>query len=141
MATTMATKPIIAPKRGPSPSMKPGTRLRLRPSKARSGRKKRPSWRAADPLGWHVVSVSTFRTAIYSGETRSVGNRKEAGTIAVLALVVQWGFDLLERRLQDAEEHAAQVAERFGYSVRFLPVGPQDAVVGPPTQMGGFDAQ
>jgi hypothetical protein len=30
------------------------------------------------------------------------------------------------------------VAERFGYSVRFLPVGPEDAVVGPPTQMGVF---
>jgi 3' terminal RNA ribose 2'-O-methyltransferase Hen1 len=33
---------------------------------------------------------------------------------------------------------AAGVAERFGYSVRFLPVGPEDAVVGPPTQMGVF---
>ncbi|MEO7300212.1 MAG: 3' terminal RNA ribose 2'-O-methyltransferase Hen1 [Verrucomicrobiota bacterium] len=28
------------------------------------------------------------------------------------------------------------VAERFGYSVRFLPVGPEDSIVGSPTQMG-----
>ncbi len=30
------------------------------------------------------------------------------------------------------------VAVRFGYGVRFLPVGPEDAAVGPPTQMGVF---
>ena len=28
------------------------------------------------------------------------------------------------------------VADRFGYAVRFMPVGPDDAEVGPPTQMG-----
>ena len=28
------------------------------------------------------------------------------------------------------------VAERFGYSVRFLPIGPEDSIVGSPTQMG-----
>ena len=33
---------------------------------------------------------------------------------------------------------AARVAERFGYGVRFLPVGEEDAQVGPPTQMGVF---
>ena len=33
---------------------------------------------------------------------------------------------------------AEGVAGRFGYSVRFLPVGPEDAVVGAPTQMGIF---
>lgn len=33
---------------------------------------------------------------------------------------------------------ANRVAERFGYSVRFLPVGAEDAVVGAPTQMGVF---
>ena len=33
---------------------------------------------------------------------------------------------------------ATGVAERFGYSVRFLPVGPEDATVGPPTQMAVF---
>jgi 3' terminal RNA ribose 2'-O-methyltransferase Hen1 len=31
------------------------------------------------------------------------------------------------------------VAARFGYNVRFLPVGPEDSVVGSPTQMGVFD--
>ena len=36
---------------------------------------------------------------------------------------------------------ANRVAERFGYSVRFLPVGPEDAVVGSPTQMGIFTIQ
>jgi len=31
------------------------------------------------------------------------------------------------------------IAKRFGYTVRFLPVGPEDAVVGSPTQMGVFE--
>jgi hypothetical protein len=34
---------------------------------------------------------------------------------------------------------AAGVAERFGYAVRFLPVGPADEIVGSPTQMGVFE--
>ena len=33
---------------------------------------------------------------------------------------------------------SGRVAERFGYTVRFLPVGEEDAQVGPPTQMGVF---
>ncbi|MEI6323535.1 MAG: 3' terminal RNA ribose 2'-O-methyltransferase Hen1 [bacterium] len=33
---------------------------------------------------------------------------------------------------------AGGVAERFGYSVQFLPIGPEDATVGSPTQMGVF---
>ncbi len=33
---------------------------------------------------------------------------------------------------------ATQVAERFGYSARFLPVGPEDPLVGAPSQMGVF---
>jgi 3' terminal RNA ribose 2'-O-methyltransferase Hen1 len=33
---------------------------------------------------------------------------------------------------------ANAVAERFGYAVRFLPVGPEDPNLGPPTQMGVF---
>lgn len=33
---------------------------------------------------------------------------------------------------------AAGVASRFGYSVRFLPIGPDDPAVGSPTQMGIF---
>src|SRR5205807_8286598 len=33
---------------------------------------------------------------------------------------------------------ASRVAERFGYQVRFVPVGPEDAEVGSPTQMGVF---
>jgi len=35
---------------------------------------------------------------------------------------------------------AEGVAQRFGYSVRFLAVGPEDAEVGPPTQMGVFSS-
>ena len=31
---------------------------------------------------------------------------------------------------------ANTIAERFGYSVRFLPIGPEDSIVGSPTQMG-----
>ncbi len=33
---------------------------------------------------------------------------------------------------------AAQVAERFGYTVRFLPVGSEDPLLGAPSQMGIF---
>jgi 3' terminal RNA ribose 2'-O-methyltransferase Hen1 len=33
---------------------------------------------------------------------------------------------------------AQRVAERYGYSVRFLPVGPEDEDLGPPTQMAVF---
>jgi len=36
---------------------------------------------------------------------------------------------------------STRVAERFGYTVRFLPIGPDDPVVGPPTQMGVFSRQ
>lgn len=37
------------------------------------------------------------------------------------------------------QDWANAVAARFGYRVRFLPVGPEDAVVGAPTQMGVFE--
>jgi 3' terminal RNA ribose 2'-O-methyltransferase Hen1 len=37
------------------------------------------------------------------------------------------------------EGWARGVAGRFGYDVRFLPVGPVDAEVGAPTQMGVFE--
>ena len=33
---------------------------------------------------------------------------------------------------------ARSAGERFGYEARFIPIGPQDPVVGPPTQMGVF---
>lgn len=35
-------------------------------------------------------------------------------------------------------EWASGVADRFGYEVRFMPVGPDDPEMGPPTQMGVF---
>ena len=34
---------------------------------------------------------------------------------------------------------AAGICQRFGYRVHFLPVGPEDAVLGAPTQMGVFN--
>ena len=37
---------------------------------------------------------------------------------------------------QQFSEWAHGIGERFGYTVRFLPVGPEDPVVGAPTQMG-----
>ena len=37
------------------------------------------------------------------------------------------------------QEWANRVAARFGYNVRFLPVGPEDSAVGSPTQMGVFE--
>jgi 3' terminal RNA ribose 2'-O-methyltransferase Hen1 len=36
---------------------------------------------------------------------------------------------------------ANTIAERFGYSVRFLAIGPEDSIVGSPTQMGIFTRQ
>ena len=39
------------------------------------------------------------------------------------------------------QEWANAVAARFGYSVRFLPVGPEDAAVGSPTQMAVFQVR
>jgi hypothetical protein len=36
---------------------------------------------------------------------------------------------------------ANAIAARFGYSARFLPVGPEDPIVGGPTQMGIFTRQ
>ena len=39
---------------------------------------------------------------------------------------------------QEFQDWAEGIAGRFGYAVRFLPVGPEDAVLGPPTQMGVF---
>jgi len=36
------------------------------------------------------------------------------------------------------QEWARTVATRFNYTVRFVPVGPEDAEVGPATQMGVF---
>jgi 3' terminal RNA ribose 2'-O-methyltransferase Hen1 len=37
------------------------------------------------------------------------------------------------------EEWARRIGERYGYAVRFLPVGPEDAEVGAPTQMAIFE--
>ncbi|MHC4562945.1 MAG: 3' terminal RNA ribose 2'-O-methyltransferase Hen1 [Planctomycetota bacterium] len=37
------------------------------------------------------------------------------------------------------ETWATALADRFGYRVRFLPIGPQDPTHGPPTQMGMFE--
>lgn len=37
------------------------------------------------------------------------------------------------------QEWANRVAEKYVYSVRFLSVGPEDAVVGSPTQMAVFE--
>jgi 3' terminal RNA ribose 2'-O-methyltransferase Hen1 len=39
----------------------------------------------------------------------------------------------------ELEEWAGGVAGRYGYGVRFLPVGPEDAEVGAPTQMAVFE--
>lgn len=37
------------------------------------------------------------------------------------------------------QEWANRVSGQYGYAVRFIPVGPEDDVVGPPTQMGVFE--
>jgi 3' terminal RNA ribose 2'-O-methyltransferase Hen1 len=40
---------------------------------------------------------------------------------------------------REFEDWAGEVAGRFGYAVRFLPVGPEDHEVGAPTQMAVFE--
>jgi 3' terminal RNA ribose 2'-O-methyltransferase Hen1 len=45
-------------------------------------------------------------------------------------------FEWTRRELED---WAGEVAGRFGYGVRFLPVGPEDSEVGAPTQMAVFE--
>lgn len=42
---------------------------------------------------------------------------------------------------EEFREWSKRVAERYGYSVRFLPVGPEDPEVGAPTQMGVFSRE
>jgi 3' terminal RNA ribose 2'-O-methyltransferase Hen1 len=42
---------------------------------------------------------------------------------------------------EEFQNWAAEVAERFGYAARFVPVGPEDPVTGPPTQMAVFDME
>lgn len=39
---------------------------------------------------------------------------------------------------QEFQAWAHKVAEHFNYSVRFLPIGPEDSIVGAPSQMGVF---
>ncbi|MGD9645159.1 MAG: 3' terminal RNA ribose 2'-O-methyltransferase Hen1 [Pirellulales bacterium] len=40
---------------------------------------------------------------------------------------------------EEFQEWAGATAERHGYAVRFQPIGPEDAMVGAPTQMGIFE--
>jgi 3' terminal RNA ribose 2'-O-methyltransferase Hen1 len=42
---------------------------------------------------------------------------------------------------EEFQAWAGAVAERFGYTVRFLPVGPEDPELGAPTQMGVFSRE
>lgn len=42
---------------------------------------------------------------------------------------------------QEFELWSRSVAERFGYSVEFMPIGPVDEELGPPTQMGVFTCE
>jgi 3' terminal RNA ribose 2'-O-methyltransferase Hen1 len=42
---------------------------------------------------------------------------------------------------QEFQSWANRVADQHGYSVRFLPVGPEDEAVGSPTQMGVFERE
>ena len=43
-----------------------------------------------------------------------------------------------EWKREEFQAWGTGVAERFGYAVRFEPVGPEDADLGAPTQMGVF---
>ncbi|MEU1074362.1 MULTISPECIES: 3' terminal RNA ribose 2'-O-methyltransferase Hen1 [unclassified Streptomyces] len=52
---------------------------------------------------------------------------------------VRHGDHRFEWTRAEFRDWAASVAERHGYAVEFLPVGPDDAEVGPPTQMAVFE--
>ncbi|WP_189823126.1 3' terminal RNA ribose 2'-O-methyltransferase Hen1 [Streptomyces finlayi] len=51
---------------------------------------------------------------------------------------VRHGDHRFEWTRQEFRDWAGKVAERHGYGVEFVPVGPDDAEVGPPTQMAVF---
>jgi 3' terminal RNA ribose 2'-O-methyltransferase Hen1 len=42
---------------------------------------------------------------------------------------------------QEFQDWATGIATRFGYTVRFVAVGPEDEMLGPPTQMGVFTSR
>jgi 3' terminal RNA ribose 2'-O-methyltransferase Hen1 len=48
------------------------------------------------------------------------------------------GDHRFEWKRAEFEEWASKVAERFGYGVRFEPIGPRDPALGAPTQMAVF---
>jgi hypothetical protein len=74
------------------------------------------------------------------------GNEKSAGTggtgSRAETVVVSPPLRHKDHRFEwtRAEFHAwaEAVAARFGYTVRFLPVGPEDPTLGPPTQLAVF---
>ncbi|MFI5567405.1 3' terminal RNA ribose 2'-O-methyltransferase Hen1 [Streptomyces sp. NPDC051740] len=53
---------------------------------------------------------------------------------------VRHGDHRFEWTREEFRAWAAEVAERHGYAVEFVPVGPDDPEVGPPTQMAVFTA-
>ncbi|KES07846.1 methyltransferase type 12 [Streptomyces toyocaensis] len=53
---------------------------------------------------------------------------------------VRHGDHRFEWTREEFRDWAGKVAERHGYDVEFLPVGPDDPEVGPPTQMAVFQA-
>jgi 3' terminal RNA ribose 2'-O-methyltransferase Hen1 len=53
---------------------------------------------------------------------------------------VRHGDHRFEWTREEFRAWAAEVAERHGYTVEFVPVGPDDPEVGPPTQMAVFTA-
>jgi len=57
-------------------------------------------------------------------------------TLAVTKL--RHGDHRFEWTRAEFRQWAEAVAERYDYAVRFLPVGPEDPHIGPPTQMGVF---
>ncbi len=56
----------------------------------------------------------------------------------LLAGEFRHGDHRFEWKRAEFEEWASNVAERFGYAVRFEPIGPQDPALGAPTQMAVF---
>ncbi len=84
-----------------------------------------------------IFEFARPRTVIITTPNREYNVRWEslaAGTLRHRDHRFEWTRD-------EFRGWADRVAREHGYAVRFLPIGPDDAEVGPPTQMGVFERE
>ena len=90
---------------------------------------------------WHTVNNST--QPLGPKKSGSIRHRRFPYYLPELLAIPACKFRHRDHRFEwtraEFQEWANGVATRFGYNVRFLPVGPEDSVFGSPTQMGVFE--